>query len=97
MPGGKHNADRRRELQVLVGSPEGVTEAVMMARGFTVTRQLELVRDGLATERVRAGGRMTSVSRVRITESGRRVGIVDEGKIEERIRLVMESPVGSEP
>jgi hypothetical protein len=59
--------DRRRALQVLAGSPDGTTEAVMLAHGFTVALLAELVRDGLTTaheDRIRAGGRMMQVTRV---------------------------------
>jgi hypothetical protein len=68
------SADRRRALQVLAGFPDGTTEAVMLAHGFTVALLAELVREGLATaheDRVRAGGRMMRVTRVKITEAGR--------------------------
>jgi hypothetical protein len=69
------NADRRRALALLAGSPDGCTEAVMLAHGFKLDLLVELVRDGLATtkpERMRVGGREIAVTRVRITEAGRR-------------------------
>ena len=48
----------------------------MIAHGFTVEQMVELVRAGLATataERVMAGKRPIDVTRVRITDAGRRV------------------------
>jgi hypothetical protein len=67
--------DRRRALELLAGAPEGVTEALMLVRGFTTAQMVELVRAGLATakaERVVAGGLKLEVARVRITAAGRR-------------------------
>jgi hypothetical protein len=55
--------------------PDGCTEAIMLAHGFTTRQMVELVRAGLATanaERVVAGGLTLEVARVRITEAGRR-------------------------
>jgi hypothetical protein len=42
-------ADQRRALEILAGSPHGVTEPTMRAHGFTVGLLAGLVRDGLAT------------------------------------------------
>jgi hypothetical protein len=45
----------------------------MLAHGFTVELMVELVRDGFASatpERVVAGGKMTEVARVKISEAG---------------------------
>ncbi len=61
---------------MLASCPEGCTEAVMLAHGFTVRQMLELVRDGLATasaERVVAGGKSIEIARVKITEAGRQI------------------------
>jgi hypothetical protein len=69
------NADRRRALALLAGSPDGRTEAVMMAHGFKLDLLVELVHDGLATaraERMRVGGREIEVTSMQITETGRR-------------------------
>jgi hypothetical protein len=47
----------------------------MMAHGFTVQVNVGVVRAGLATaqaEPILAGGRAVEVSRVRITDAGRR-------------------------
>jgi hypothetical protein len=67
---------RRRALELLASCPDGCTEAVMLAHGFTVKQMVELIHAGLATAttgRVMAGARPTMVARVRITEAGRRV------------------------
>jgi len=72
---GTPKPDRSRALELLATSPDGATEAVMLAHGFTVPLMVELVRAGLASatpERVVAGKRATQVTRVRITEAGRR-------------------------
>jgi hypothetical protein len=61
---------------LLASCPEGCTEAIVLAHGFTVAQMVELVRAGLATataERVVAGSRKMEVARVKITEAGRRV------------------------
>ena len=67
---------RRRALELLASSPDGCTEATLLAHGFTVDFIVGLVRAGLATagsERVVGGGRTIEVARVRITDAGRRV------------------------
>ena len=68
--------DRRRALELLGASPNGCTEALMLANGFPVEMLVELIRTGLASaqaERMMAGGKQIEVERVRITEAGRRV------------------------
>jgi hypothetical protein len=68
--------DRRRALELLASSPDGCTEAILLAHGFTVDFIVELVRAGFATagsERVVAGGRTVEIARVRITDAGRRM------------------------
>jgi len=65
--------DRRRALELLAASPDGCTEALMFANGFTAELLLELVRAGLASahaERVVADGRMMEVARMKISEAG---------------------------
>ena len=65
--------DRRRALELLAASPDGCTEALMFANGFTAELLIELVRAGLASahaERMVAGGKMTEVARVKISEAG---------------------------
>jgi hypothetical protein len=67
--------DRRRALELLAASPDGLPEAIMLANGFTVQQLAELVRAGLATaasERIHAGRDTAEVARMRITEAGRR-------------------------
>jgi hypothetical protein len=62
MPTGRKRippATRRRALELIAWSPDGMTEAMLLAHGFTVEMLVELVR---------AGG----VARVKITEAGRR-------------------------
>jgi hypothetical protein len=68
--------NNRRALELLAASPDGATEAILVAHGFTIDLLVELVRAGLATakaERVMAGGRSMEVARVRITDEGRRI------------------------
>ena len=65
--------DRRRALELLAASPDGCTEGLMFANGFTAELLVELVRAGLASahaERVVTDGKMTEVARVRINEAG---------------------------
>jgi hypothetical protein len=69
------NPGRRRALILLASCPDGCTEAVMQAHGFTIEQIAELIRAGLAaaqTERVVAGTRRFEVTRVNITEVGQR-------------------------
>jgi hypothetical protein len=64
---------RRRALELLAASPDGCSEAIMLAHGFTVDFLVDLIRTGMATrqtERVVAGGRAMEVARMRITELG---------------------------
>ena len=68
--------DRRRALELLASSPDGCTEALMVANGFTIELLLELLRTGLATahaERRIVDGKMTEVARMGITDEGRRL------------------------
>jgi len=65
--------DRRRALELLAASPDGCTEALMFANGFTAELLVELVRAGLASahaERMVAGGKMMEAARVKISEAG---------------------------
>ena len=67
--------ERRRALELLAASPDGCSEAIMLAHGFTVDFLVDLIRAGLATaqtERAVAGGRSMQVTRMRITDAGRR-------------------------
>ena len=66
--------DYRRALTVMATSPDGCTDAIMLAHGFKLEVVVELCRGGLArttTDRICTGGRMRDVTRVRITEAGR--------------------------
>jgi len=66
--------DRRRALELLAASPNGCTEALILANGFPIDMLVELIRTGLASdaERMVAGGKQIEVAQVRITEAGRR-------------------------
>ena len=70
------SGEQRRALKTLAGAGLlGVTEAVLMAHGFPAEMQVGLVRAGLATvttETIKAGGRPIAVTRVRITDAGRK-------------------------
>jgi hypothetical protein len=66
--------DQHRALRLLAGSPLGVTEAIMLAHGFTIEMLDALVRDGLATTEqpeMRAGGQPIKVIWLTITDIGR--------------------------
>lgn len=67
---------RHRALALLAASPDGCTEAIMLAHGFKMELLLVgLIRAGLATataERMVAAGRTIEVTKVRISEAGRR-------------------------
>jgi hypothetical protein len=66
--------DRHRALRLLAGNPLGVTEAIMLAHGFTIELLDALVRDGLATaeqREMRAGRRPIKVVWLTITDIGR--------------------------
>jgi hypothetical protein len=39
--------DRRSALELLAGSRDGCTEAIMLAHGFTIEQMVELVHAGL--------------------------------------------------
>jgi len=72
--------DRRRALELLAASPEGCTEALMFANGFTAELLIELVRAGLVSahaERVVGDGKMTEVARVKISEAGWQALVAD--------------------
>jgi hypothetical protein len=74
MPRAAPKPHRRRALELLAASRDGVSEAIMIAHGFTVAQMVELVRAGLASathERVVAGRRAMQITRVRITDAGR--------------------------
>jgi hypothetical protein len=68
--------DERRLLELLATSANGVSDALLgLAHGFTLDMMAGLVRERLATatlERTFAGGKPVEVTRVRITDAGRR-------------------------
>jgi hypothetical protein len=67
--------ERQRALALLASCPDGCPEAIMIAHGFSFEQMVELVGDGLAStteERVRAGKQTLEVTRVQITDAGRR-------------------------
>ena len=69
----KPSDDCRRALTVLAGSPDGCTEAIMLAHGFTQELLVSLAQNGLVSvrdEQLRAGKRMMAVIRLRITNTG---------------------------
>ena len=51
----QRGAERHRALRLLAGAPNGVTESIMLAHGFTYAMLDALVRDGLATAERRLG------------------------------------------
>jgi hypothetical protein len=66
--------DDRRLLELLAGSANGVSEALLVTR-FPIDTMVGLVRERLATttlERTFIGGKPVEVTRVRITDGGRR-------------------------
>jgi len=73
---GHLGAEQRRALELLAGSPRGVTEAVLIVYGFHAEMLARLVLAELATvvtDTIKAGsGRKTRVERMRIPGAGRR-------------------------
>ncbi len=67
-------AERRRALAMLAtAGRNGAPQALLSAHGFDASMIAELVNRGLATlmaEKVRAGGKLIAVAKVRITEAG---------------------------
>jgi hypothetical protein len=64
-----------RALRLLGRSPNGCTESVILAHGFTLDRVANLVFAGLARREVRnmiAGGRQVKIVRMEITAAGRK-------------------------
>ena len=69
------SADERGALVLLARSAAGCTTSTLLAHGFTSSIIAELITIGLVTaksERVRAGQRNVDVTRLLITDSGRR-------------------------
>ena len=66
-------ADHRRALAVLAGCPDGCTEALLLAQGFTRGLIAELILAGLARAsmvQAAAGKRVTDMRRIRIMGPG---------------------------
>jgi hypothetical protein len=63
---------RRHALRFLAGSPDGCTEAVMLAHGFALGFLADLVNDGLVSEHAEwiEDGRPMEIVRMRITDTG---------------------------
>ncbi len=67
--------DERRLLEMLAANADGTTDALLVAHSFAFDLLSRIVRERLATatpERVFASGKPVEVTRVRITEAGRR-------------------------
>jgi hypothetical protein len=67
--------DEHRLLEMLAANADGTTDALLVAHGFEFDLMARLVRERLATatpERVFAGGKPVEVTRLRITDAGRR-------------------------
>jgi hypothetical protein len=48
--------DRRRALELLAGSRDGCTEAIMLAHGFSIDLMVELIKAGARNGKGRADG-----------------------------------------
>jgi hypothetical protein len=73
----KYNAadDYRRALRLLADGPDGHTEALMLAHGFTAALLANLIKSELVRaqrQRVKRHGRVVQVVRLRITSAGRK-------------------------
>jgi hypothetical protein len=67
--------DERRLLMMLAESADGSTDALLVAHGFDFDLMARLVRERLATatpERNFVAGKPIEVTRLRITDAGRR-------------------------
>ena len=65
----------RRALELLASNPQGTTEALLLAHGFSRRMLAGFLRSGLATwnyQTLIAGGRRIEVNYMMITEPGRR-------------------------
>jgi hypothetical protein len=92
--------DRRRALELLAASPDGCTEAILRAHGFSTAQVVDLVRAGLATAHsqrviVGAGGHFSLSSAQGI---GRAWGIPLRASTplpERRLEVPFNSPVAA--
>jgi hypothetical protein len=74
--------ERRRLLELLSESEDGCTDALLQAHGFKLDVLISIVSAELATakrERTLASGEPVEVTRVRITDAGRRALAEPEG------------------
>jgi hypothetical protein len=72
---------RRRALELIAAHPQGCTEAVLAAENVPVDVLIELVQSGLVTainERLEDEDGAVEVTRVWITEAGKRVFVARE-------------------
>jgi hypothetical protein len=72
---------RRRALEVVAAHPEGCTEAVLASANVLADVLIELVQSGLVTarnERLEDEDGTVEVTRVWITEAGKRVFVARE-------------------
>jgi hypothetical protein len=68
------NRDQPRALRLLADEPNGATEAIMLAHGFTISLLDDLMLRGLATAEkraMRAERRPITVTWLMITNAGR--------------------------
>src|SRR5260370_41115422 len=72
----RFSGERRHVLKILADSGHlGVTEAIMMAYGFSTAMLVGMACDGFVTvvvDTVRAGDRTIKVRRPRVTDAGRK-------------------------
>jgi hypothetical protein len=69
------DAEEKRALQLLAGTPHGYTKKTLRAHGFRDGLLSRIVRAGFATtnfETVKARGRTLGMLRLTITDAGRR-------------------------
>ena len=67
--------EQRHALAVLAENPDGCTRTNMLARGFSLALLNRLVRVGLASSRLdweERDGEPAAITRLRITDAGRR-------------------------
>ena len=63
-------SEERRALALLANDPNGVTEAALVAQGFSISMLAGFVVSGLVIAR-HEGSRTMDVVRVKITDAGR--------------------------
>jgi hypothetical protein len=83
--------DERRLLLLLAESPDGCTDALLTAHGFRLDVLISIVSVALATaqpERTFGAGKPVEVTRVRITDAGRRPARGHAGGRPEGIAIV---------